>query len=30
VSFICVAPQKDYEKYDKTFSSILDSVKFQK
>jgi hypothetical protein len=30
VSFVCVAPQKDYEKYDKTFSSILDSVRFQK
>jgi hypothetical protein len=30
MSFICVAPQKDYEKYDKTFSSILDSVRFQK
>lgn len=30
VSFACVAPQKDYEKYDKTFSSILDSVRFQK
>jgi hypothetical protein len=30
VSFVCVAPQKDYEKYDKTFSSILDSVRFRK
>lgn len=30
VSFVCVAPQKDYEKYDKTFSSILDSVRFAK
>jgi hypothetical protein len=30
VSFVCVAPQKDYEKYDKAFSSILDSVRFQK
>jgi len=29
VSFVCVAPTKDYEKYDKTFSSILDSVRFQ-
>jgi len=30
VSFVCVAPQKEYEKYDKTFASILDSVRFQK
>ncbi len=30
VSFVCVAPQKDYEKYDKAFSLILDSVRFQK
>jgi hypothetical protein len=30
VSFVCVAPQKDYEKYDQTFSAILDSVKFGK
>jgi hypothetical protein len=30
VSFVCVAPQKDYEKYDKTFASILDSVRFAK
>jgi beta-barrel assembly-enhancing protease len=30
VSFVCVAPQKDYEKYDKTFSSILDTVRFSK
>jgi beta-barrel assembly-enhancing protease len=30
VSFVCVAPQKDYEKYDKTFSLILDSVRFTK
>ncbi|HKN77240.1 MAG TPA: M48 family metallopeptidase [Candidatus Acidoferrum sp.] len=30
VSFVFVAPQKDYEKYDKTFASILDSVRFQK
>ena len=29
VSFVCVAPTKDYEKYDRTFSSILDSVRFQ-
>ncbi|HYL65203.1 MAG TPA: M48 family metalloprotease [Candidatus Methylomirabilis sp.] len=28
VYFLCVAPQKDYDKYDRTFSSILDSVKF--
>ena len=28
--FLCVAPQKDYAKYDETFSSILDSVKFAK
>lgn len=30
VSFMCVAPQKDYEKYDKTFSAILDSVRLAK
>lgn len=30
VSFVCVAPQKDYEKYDQTFSAILDSVRFGK
>jgi hypothetical protein len=30
VSFVCVAPQKEYEKYDQTFSAILDSVRFQK
>jgi len=30
VYFICVAPQSAYDKYDKTFSSILDSVRFQK
>jgi hypothetical protein len=30
VSFVCVAPTKDYEKYDKTFASILDSVRFAK
>ena len=28
VYFLCVAPQKDYEKYDQTFSTILDSVRF--
>lgn len=30
VAFVCVAPEKDYEKYDRTFASILDSVRFQK
>jgi beta-barrel assembly-enhancing protease len=30
VSFVCVAPQKEYEKYDQTFALILDSVRFQK
>jgi Zn-dependent protease with chaperone function len=30
VYFVCVAPQKAYDKYDKTFSSILDSVRFTK
>jgi len=30
VAFVCVAPQKDYENYDKTFSSILDTVRFSK
>jgi hypothetical protein len=30
VSFVCIAPQKDYERYDETFSSILDSVRFKK
>ncbi len=30
VSFVCVAPQSAYEKYDKTFDAILDSVRFQK
>ncbi|MGH9740752.1 MAG: M48 family metallopeptidase [Candidatus Acidiferrum sp.] len=30
VSVVCVAPEKDYEKYDKTFGAILDSVKFSK
>jgi beta-barrel assembly-enhancing protease len=30
VSFVCVAPQKDYDKYDRTFSAILDSVRFAK
>jgi hypothetical protein len=26
--FVCVAPQSTYDNYDKTFSSILDSVRF--
>ncbi len=26
--FVCVAPQSAYDSYDKTFSSILDSVRF--
>ncbi|HEV2197350.1 MAG TPA: M48 family metallopeptidase [Candidatus Acidoferrum sp.] len=30
VSFVCVAPQPAYEKYDKTFNAILDSVRFSK
>jgi hypothetical protein len=30
LSFVCVAPQSAYDKYDKTFSAILDSVRFQK
>ena len=30
VSFVCVAPQAAYEKYDKTFTAILDSVRFAK
>lgn len=30
VSFVCVAPAKDYEKYDKTFGTILDNVRFAK
>jgi len=30
VYFVCVAPQAAYDKYDKTFSSILDSVRFTK
>jgi len=28
--FVCVAPQTAYSNYDKTFSSILDSVRFKK
>jgi beta-barrel assembly-enhancing protease len=30
VYFICVAPQSAYDKYDKTFTAILDSVRFTK
>jgi beta-barrel assembly-enhancing protease len=30
LSFLCVAPQAAYSEYDKTFSSILDSVRLQK
>jgi hypothetical protein len=30
LTFVCVAPQKSYSNYDKTFSSILDSVRFPK
>lgn len=30
VSFVCVAPQKDYENYDKIFGAILDSVRLAK
>lgn len=30
VSFVCAAPTKDYEKYDRAFASVLDSVRFQK
>lgn len=30
VYFLCVAPQKDYDKYDEAFSAILDSVRFPK
>lgn len=30
VYFVCVAPQAVYDKYDKTFSSILDTVRFAK
>ena len=30
VSFVCVAPQAAYEKYDKTFNALLDSVRFRK
>ena len=30
LSIVCVAPEKDYEKYGQTFSTILDSVRFGK
>jgi Zn-dependent protease with chaperone function len=30
VYFVCVAPQTAYDNYDKTFSAILDSVRFRK
>src|SRR5881409_850015 len=30
VYFVCVAPQSAYDNYDKTFSSILDSVRFSR
>jgi len=30
VYFVCVAPQPAFEKYDKTFTAILDSVRFAK
>jgi hypothetical protein len=30
VYFVCVAPQSAYDGYDKTFSAILDSVRFSK
>src|SRR2546422_2055261 len=30
IYFVCVAPQSTYDNYDKTFSSILDSVRFTK
>src|SRR5262249_30410908 len=29
VSFVCTAPQADYSEYDRTFGSILDSVRFK-
>jgi len=28
VYFVCLAPQSAYDNYDKTFSSILDTVRF--
>jgi beta-barrel assembly-enhancing protease len=30
LSIVCVAPEKAYENYDKTFAAILDSVRFAK
>ena len=30
LSIVCVAPEKEYENYDKTFAAILDSVRFAK
>jgi beta-barrel assembly-enhancing protease len=30
IYFVCVAPQSAYDNYDKTFSSILDTVRFAK
>lgn len=30
IYFVCVAPQSSYDKYDKTFNAILDSVRFAK
>jgi len=30
VSFVCAAPQKDYDKYDKAFAAMLDSIRFTK
>jgi hypothetical protein len=28
LSFVCVSPQKDFSNYEKTYSKILDSVRF--
>jgi hypothetical protein len=30
INFVCVAPETDYARFQKTFESILDSVRFQK
>lgn len=30
VYFVCAAPQKDYDKYDRVFAAMLDSVRFPK
>lgn len=30
VSFVCAAPTKNYEKYDRAFAAVLDSVRFTK